>query len=830
MSTDIITAVLSRLKAQPSTDQLRSALFKIDTIISKQKGRAKDLNQLASSNIILEYTIPETYLLLDDGAKQNIFSILSNRICLYQLIVKISADPNNDVYIKVLVDLVYSRQFVDIFSDLNNQSLQSFRELEKLVTFKIPETLNKCYLQHKTKELETITVKYYNIIFSSVLKEVHDHDVTTLSRSARILDSLYLADPKLINSFFHDINIHRMLCDVYNQISTDWRFVKVLISYMANHLDDSDLSIRAYYFILDDLSFNQRSTLLEYARSIGHLPSSKVILALSFKSSEASDNQCTFYNFLLECTVQFGSKSYIAETPTATQQFFTRFIICLAQYCTREQLNSFSCDSSFICAISNRLDSPLNITRELGMCFADFIYGRIKKDGSVLFDIVELQIREKAIFSACEPINIRTNGRIHNSHEAISYLQNRKMTTDGTICKRVVSLNHPEGKSSDIRSKVDNIHKDNTVSIPVYLKELSSYMNADQQTDKFAYEKMDVAFAIAPQMIRSKANTPELRFYSTSILQDVISMSNSADNDDFNTWKLSTMIALNVGDFDNCSTASVKAFLNSDISMSSRLMILTSLSLSCRELSGKYNDNFVEGKDGIEKFTPKKLPESLHRQFMQYESSDSPFLETPDKLLALNSDMKALRVDGQVVRVSSTLKKKLSKPETKNCVAGDKKKNTVFINKKLPQLFYSLAGVWKVINGFTGRGFKLGTFSAILNSEYFHNLRLIYECAIPSSIELPEMTKDLLLLLSNELKQIAFNKKINQNELLHLFDCVLEVLDIDDSVVPLTGLFMNILYDIYGTLGQLIENDLVVDEQCQGKCANIIKKLRNLIF
>lgn len=307
-------------------------------------------------------------------------------------------------------------------------------------------------------------------------------------------------------------------------------------------------------------------------------------------------------------------------------------------------------------------------------------------------------------------------------------------------------------------------------------------------------------------------------------------MSNTTDSPDFSTWKLSTMIALNVSDFDTCSEVSIKAFVKGDISMSSRLMILTSLSLSCREITGGYNDNFVKGKDHIEEFSPKKLPESLHRQFMQYEGLDSPFQKSSDNLLALNSNMEALHVDGKIVRMSSTLKNRLNDSNKRNLEVSQKNKDTSFINKKLPQLFYSLIGVWETINSFTGSGFKLGTFSIIINAEYFRNLCLVYKCAIPSSIELSEMTKNILLLISKGLKQLAINGKVNQDELSSLLDCIKAVLEVDDSVLQLTGLFMDVLYDIYGQIGQLVEDDLIVDEECQGKCAHVINKLRNLVF
>ncbi|VEU24237.1 DEKNAAC105441 [Brettanomyces naardenensis] len=580
----------------------------------------------------------------------------------------------------------------------------------------------------------------------------------------------------------------------------------------------SDEMIAPYYSTLRGLSsIIYPGRALDMASESREYPVMKLLAALA--ADVAGDVSSLFYDQLRQAVSKFGSKGYIDSVPAAYQMAYMVFLILSASYCSKEQLNELAKDRIFLDAVSNRLESSLAVCRTVGMIFADVIYEKINGDGTSLFTIEDLQKQKKDVIHSMGqypfiPENMEVGTAIKKIVESPKAADIDKIPEiiNGSSSKplKQTSLDI----DSDMEDSDDDEEHAKKVSIPVYLKELLAYLMADTGKDSLAPEKRKIAYAIAPQMIRAKKGSPELNYYSDSLLQEVISLSNTYNFDDFNAWKLSTMIAITVStsDFSSCTDVLLQTFVSGDISIGIRVMILSCLSLSCRELAGGYGDDFVLGKVDIDKFGPKKLPENIHRQFIKYDRVE------PIELNAITAAHSGM--DGKLVRMSSTLSKERAGNKGRKIV-----RNTTFINKDLPKLVYSLIGLWETVRSVTGSGFKLGSFSTLLNSEYFRSLCMIYECSIPSSIELGGMTRDLLLTVTKELKYLSAQPKLDSEVFEAVLRCLKEVVEIDTKILPIKEMFPYELMAAYELLGGIFESGVIVEDKLRGNCAYVIEKL-----
>ncbi|QPG75186.1 hypothetical protein FOA43_002536 [Brettanomyces nanus] len=815
---DVVSPFLKQLASQPSTDGLVNCLKSIYQISRLEHGRERDIHSLRISSVIIGHTIPETYKLLSEEAKRLVCDVLGDRVSLSQLVTKVnleSEESGDQIYAKVLTDVVELRTFGQIFDGLNLESEQYFRNVKVLVLNKVIEALTKTHMRSRTDWLENVLKKYYQIVFDELL-----HRQLKGNRTVKLLDGLFSQDEDLVRYYFVDDDIHLKLNQVYSTGTTDWYFVKLLVKYLVKTLG-SEEDVSAYFSVLQDFKFDSGNRLVDVASQVNEYRVIKILLGL------AASLDVFFYEHLKQGVTKFGSKSYIDSVSNTAQSAFTKYLITLVAYCTKEQMDDLSGNPFFLDAVTNRLDSTLPNLRTLGMIFADTVYE--KTNGESLFKMEEYQNgRKEFIESMGEfPMSlkreslkdaVKTIRRSHSKPVVADIIQVNDVPSSTVQASSEMADSDVE--DSDGSNGAERVKK---VSIPVYLKELLAYLSADKEKDDLAYEKRKIAFAIASQMIRAKKGSPELEYYANSLLEEVLSASNLYNFEDFNSWKLSTMIAITVCEFESCWKWLLRIFVQGDISISTRVMILTCLSISSREKSGGYEDDFVLGKVDVNQFKPKQLPESIHRQFMRFENDTSPFLDDQhSNLKALDSPMENLSLGGKVVRMSSTLAKQRS---GNGKAIGAAVKDTSFINKQLPRLFYALIGVWETVNNVTGSGFKLGGFSTLLNSEYFKNLDMIYECAIPSSIELTGMTKDLFITVVNELRLLSSEPKLDSVVFEAVLRCLKAVVDIDSDTLPKRELFSTELLAAYNILEEIMESGMIVEERLTVNCGYVMNKL-----
>lgn len=834
ISDDEFDALLKSLSTQSSTGTLVDALQKLQAEFSTLNPESQRLRSLRIANVLLANVIPEAYQFLDEKSKTNVESLLCNRIALSQLVVKVDADPTNQLYADILGRIMISADVATIVQGLDNNGRDYFNSIKKLIVTKIPESLNKAYLKNKDdKVLERSTENYFDSIFNVTISTFH-HNIKSYKYYCLLVDELISQDNQLARYFYSDTTIHTILVDMYTHGHPDSKFWRSILKYMETMLD-SDSLIVPYITLLKDLQVESSEKMVEFAEDSDNFHTIKALLSL------ANLSETVMLEHLKNMTEKFGLKSYIERTQTSSQDCLAKYLLLLAANCNRTDLLEMSHYGPFLDCVTNRLDSPLPHTRFLGMVLADFIFERTHEPGSHLFKIESYQKKRSSFMVTLGELDLNkvyskdnNNLSMENAIKQISNLKSAEhveeipndSSQDLNLPKEAVLDTALDSDDEDLDEDqtTDRVRK---VAIPVYLKELLAYISADPEKDKLAYEKRKIAYTIAPQMIRAKKGSEELSYYCCSLLEAVVSCSDTYNFEDFNTWKLSTMIALSVCEIQKCTKQLMKMFVEGDISVDIRVMILNCISLSCRECAGGYQDKFVWGKVGVDNFKPKMLPENIHRQFMKYEDSNSPFIEDTSNLRALNEGVEQLHIGGKVVRISSTLEKQ-RKGNTNNepLLIRD----TSFINRQLPSLFYSLNSIWKTINMQTGSGFKMGSFSTLLNSEYFKSLGFVYQCAVPSCIELLEITKDFLLSVLSELRLLYMAESLDQVILESLLFDLKSVVDVDTTILSLPQTMPEVSFAIYDALGNIFKSGLIIDDQLSSKCAYVIQKLNEKLF
>lgn len=752
---------LKSLEASTSTEALVDNLRTLNRLYGDES-RGSDVKQLRIASVLLNRIIPETYDLAQGELKDVLLDSLANRVALSQLINQIKTQDSRTLE-KCLKDLVSSDRLFHLLDGLDGRG-PYYRSIKSLLLLKLPQCLNEIYVKTGTAPPE-----YMGRSFDAAL-----------TKCPVLIEGLMEEDNSLAGRFFMDPKVYRQLLD-----SHPTGLFKSLCKYMNSKPFGPP---KAYLSLLSSLDV-PNSELISAASTIA-FPLSKVLLAMASVD----------YETVLQYTRQFGSKSYIDRVPVAKQTQFAQFLIVLASY-TKDQLEQLSRDPAFLDAVTNRLNSSIPACRSLGMILADYVHTQTK--GEPLFkanestefmqDLGEFPLQNDMTHEeACQALK-----------DAVPEVPRIKtQITEPPVIKTLTIDSDPEDSDDD----TERVQK---VAIPVYLKELVGYLTTDPNAP-LAYEKQQMAHMVAPQMIRAKKGLQELSYYSSSLMDQVMNMDNKYNFDDFNAWKLSTMIAITVSDFDNATEQLEQVFIEGDIPVSERVMILSCLSLSSRELAGGYDDPFVLGKEGLDEFEPKTLPDALHRQFLPFEDRS---------LNQLTSSINDLQMDaisaGNIIRRSTAL--------DKHQVLS---KDTRFINKRLPKLVYSLVGIWETVNSVTGRGFNLGELSTLLNVEYFRTLSLLYEVAAPSSIELVGITRDILLVILKQLHHLLTD--FDQELFDTVLKCLREILQVDQSIVPSKDLFYSEIVAAYDILTKIASSDLIVEDRLKGNTAYIIRQLAEI--
>lgn len=326
-------------------------------------------------------------------------------------------------------------------------------------------------------------------------------------------------------------------------------------------------------------------------------------------------------------------------------------------------------DEKFLNAVTSRLSSEYSEIRERTMFIAKNITnGKLKyeHDYEILVPDLKIDLNEikKINFSLLTEIN-------ESSQQIINVLDNVKN----------LKITH------NIDKQDDNDYKD-----IIFLKDLLLNYNTFQNSDK-SYSDI---FKKTINLVRQKSSfTFEVSYYAESLLSEVATANNSMDEENFEELRINALVSILVVVPEKVADL-MRILFNADLSLQQRMSILTTFSLSARELRGIDDKIIYKPK---KEFPTRKLPWDKSKEN-----------NTAELLNDVSTDIK----DGKLIWKSTKLSKQTIKQQ-------DNK-----FRKYASQFFYPLAHGWL-------NGIDMGTFDKLFKTHYFNTLKIIISIVHPHS-------------------------------------------------------------------------------------------------
>lgn len=458
----------------------------------------------------------------------------------------------------------------------------------------------------------------------------------------------------------------------------------------------------------------------------------------------------------------FGSKPYTENTPLTVQQTYALFIIFMINMLGKQELGEVAQNKLFLNAITARLESKVNETRELGMVVADVVYER--EHGKPLFSVSGYDKKKRSLLHTIDHFMSLIKDTMTLENAITGILGKDKTISVAIMEDKIIAKEQPMILELDYDSDADDsdledssVPRRPTVAKPVFLKDLVNYLTCETEKDNKTYYKRGIAFSIGIEMVRLKRNTAELSFYTVKLLDALANLndfgfpelpadatSGVSRAEAFNTWKISFLIAVIVSSPAAAFQHLFKCFLENDISTPQRVQILSAIGFACRELCGQdKEDVFVWGKHNDQKVQSRLLGVG-HEEFKRL---DTKIQEVTTDLIKPSEHISS----GTVTRKSRKLEIDRENIKSQDQIQS-KKIVTTYINKELPKIFYALASIWHEVNSQTGdRGFVVGSMSELINSHYLSILSMVFKCAVPSCIDVVEMSVEMLGIVREQL-------------------------------------------------------------------------------
>ena len=777
------------------------------------ESKLNDADSLLLASILFNRTIPQTYVFLDTQTKNVIYELLASKVGMAQLLRTImeNVDPNkrptstattpavkvDDIFllVDVLLNLIESKLDVLLENFATSSKLESDSLWKPLLTIKIMDCLGAILIwlfehtsHHKSVDIDRNEVK---LVSEHYVTHLIEKMVTTLAKNDT---EKHLHVVRCIITYYLNKEPHL----TFNVLKEHWQQCITIFSLSENsspkqkfqlYEEQTKFIYGLYALIENDVkdiqSCHLYSQLVQFTLKKMNPVGMKDKMIL--KCSNASNLFAVWawvkalgkvdLNYTIDTLRNFGNKEYITNTSMGLQRCYTSFIIVLLMSMDDDQLQNLSTEKAFLEATTNRLESKSTSVRELGMFVADYIYERI--NGKSMFNIPSYETKKEEFMTPLHKLNkcsqVKSDVNIENIFQEIRALDtNQKeliISQENSIVESqpvMIDINY-DSDADDSDLDDPSVSRRANVAKPVFLKDLHHYFLSDPQKDRTAYDKRSIAFSIGIEMVRVKRETPELRYYSTKLIDATLDLddvgfplrqdgnfTNDQVKNAFNSWKVSFMVALCVSEPDIVVNYLMENFLKQDWSIPTRVQVLSCIGLSCRELCGK-SDDFIWGKQSLDKAKPQQLPGPGHELFLSLNKENKELR----KIVDVEEEERDIRLvealEGCEISEGKTLRRsrKLSIDKCNAKLTASRTINTSFINKKLPKIFYSMTAIWQEVNVHTyGMGFQVGYMSEYLNSHYLEILAMIYACGIPLCMELVEMSTELVNILNGQLRAI----------------------------------------------------------------------------
>lgn len=791
-------------KTELSTIELQTSLNTIHA-----QCPLSDPDSLLLCSVVLNRIVPQTYVLLDKPTRMVVYELLSSKVGISQLINAIQQDSehrNTFFFIDILVNIVQHSlpHLIDQFYVTKGLGLETWNSI---LGVKIMDCLGMILIwlldhpdvpEHLSADLDRSTIR---VIMEQYAEKCTFYIVQSLERNKdQITNEKLQYIRQIVNSF-----LLKEPDQVLNVLLTNWKPCISLFS--ASELVGSKQKylfaeaqknfivgvLHAMNFRLGESEMDVCHTWFELVNNLLKQVNFTDIRKIVFSHCERNTNTVVSFiwmrclgnpgiEWVTSLINKFGNRDFILNTAVKLQTEYTKFLITTLTLLNDEQLQEISANISFMNSITSRLESKAATIMQLGMFVADYIYKRI--NGKFLFTVSTYACKREEFLKIFTQLDTQLQ-KVSSSRpveaaidELLNYSKAIKISdsTDTEVAVPMTPLMVEMDYDSDNEdSDLDDpsVERKPTVAKPVFLKDLLHYFTSDPQNDKTTYDKRGIAFSIGIEMVRIKKDTPEMKYYSTKLLDSALDLDGVGfplkedeifDEDQikvaFDSWRLSFMIAICTSEPDVIFKYLLENFIKQDWSVPTRIQVLTCIGLSCRELCGK-EDKFIWGKTNLDKAAGKKLPGPGHDLFLNLDLGHGQ--DQTKKIVDIDQENRETQLveafesvgigKGKVVRKSRKLA--IDKKSRDSELAQGKTMHTSFINKKLPPLYYTLSAIWQEVNSQTyGAGFNVGTLSEYLNSHFLDILTMVYSCGVPSCIELVDMSIELIAVLSGQLQAI----------------------------------------------------------------------------
>ena len=488
---------------------------------------------------------------------------------------------------------------------------------------------------------------------------------------------------------------------------------------------------------------------------------------------------------------QFGDQLYIKHTPSMQQDgmehsyprrrldfdsmlmnilVHAQVLLLCAGYVHRTspmKLKILARSGVYLNAVSNRLSASSDRARFLGMLVGEAISGLVESTSNRMdFKMEELKSPEaewyKSLVNVVDSLGSVESLRKHiapgaKPSQLARPREVKKPTRPSQHSSKIISIEELDDENSEEDSDLvpytkpgsdeEDSDEDPTLVVrnkptaPVYIRDLISYFR-----DTENYDRQRLALSTAASLIRRKSNFgTEVKDHAEELASILMGLQDKYDIDDFNNLRLQGMVSVLLCDPQRMARWFAKTFFDGDYSISQRISVLSTISISARELGG-----FKEEDESLTRaalassnsFPSKMLPDRLHNIYATEESPidslSSQLSKTMIRPLAASLADKATGPDILKVRTFSSRLAVESRraPPTVNTLSSIVAES----------FFFPLTG--RFFAHLKAYGGNNVIFESFLLSSYLKTLSLVMHASGSSTLQLPQMTSefwDLLL-------------------------------------------------------------------------------------
>lgn len=697
--------IVARLKASPTEDELVVLMNEI----------LQNPPSLQVISTLLTNIIPQTWTLLQPQVQQLVVEALTCYIGVSNLTTRLSVAKHIDlvlIWIDVITKVLQQPEMVVKLVD-RAQSRLEVKEVDKLLfKGKLIAIVNEKSVEYS---LGNNIPNYHSWLCQSLLSLYKQEvSIDTINQFLKSFVSFNTGDLEYYFEYFITPDNFQYFRHSYTQFKSLDQKDLVLKLYRFHLIKciNPD-SILAWYNLVKFIQINDYNLIVKIILMMNH--SLNILTCLLIPH----DNKQSLANQLL------ASWSDCKNSPISVQEYTTHFLIHLMSSVPLSYIDSLMKQEVFLVGVSNHLESYSTNIKSLGVILADKIcqFNQQPKifQSQLNLDSYEYLVNEKIL--VIKSIDNQTSWAIVGAPKV------EEPDSLTSVNQEVALINVDSDDESD---EDDQMAHKSIIPKPLYIKQLLDYLHVDSKKER-AYEMQKMALTICPTLIRQKSlNSNEIKFYGEDLLTTIIGMSNDFAIKKFNDLILLNLIAVLVSN-PKLTIFLLKLLLTGDYSLQQRMIILSSMSLSCRELRG-YSDDIVAQSFDPKTFSSQILPQKLHDYYLG--GIDTIERSIQGTLMAEPSERAQDTLSGgKVLRVSRRL--------TKTPVQVNKPKLPNFFKQVGPTFYFPLINVW-----YESDGINIGHYSPILISHYIKTLTLILNTAYPSAPDLQDMIKEFLLIVT----------------------------------------------------------------------------------